>query len=153
MSNPKQDVRLLKVYSSEWETLKEYVEALYAHDEDFDAMVNIEDGLKHMLRNENLATAYFIHEGSERVGYVILARYLSVEKGGLTFFIDELYVEESFRRHGIGKRIMEKIFDIARIEGAKALWVQTETFNKAAQEFFRGQGFTSNSYLNFERPL
>lgn len=148
-----QEVRLLKVYASELEDLKEYVEALYAYDEDFDAMVNIDDGVKSLLRHQNLATAYFIKLGDDRVGYVILTRYHSVEKGGLTFYIDELYVEEPFRKRGVGRRIMDKIFEIARIEGAKALWAQAEPYNKAAQEFFLSQGFQVNSYLNFERSL
>ena len=152
MQNDK-EIRLLKVYPSEMAALKEYVEALYAHDEDFESMVNIEEGIKSMMRNENLATAYFIKHGGERIGYVILTRYHSVEKGGLTFYIDELYVESATRRQGVGKKIMDKIMEIARTEGAKALWAQAEPFNKAAQAFFLNQGFSVNPYLNFDRTL
>src|SRR5688572_28169224 len=115
------------------EALKEYIEALYRHDEDFDAMVNIEEGVKSLLRNENLATAYFIKSNEERIGYVILTKYHSVEKGGLTMYIDELYVEETKRRSGIGRRIMDQILAIATTAGAKTLWAQTETYNDAAQ--------------------
>ena len=151
--NKSQDVSLTKVFPNEMEFLREYVEALYAHDEDFDAMVHIEDGVKSLLRNEVLATAYFIKSGDERIGYVILTRYHSVEKGGLTVYIDELYVEAPFRRSGIGKSILSKISDIARAEGAKALWAQAEPYNRAAHEFFRSQGFSNNPNLNFEKPL
>lgn len=147
------DVRLVRVYSAEMEALREYVEALYRHDDDFEAMVHIESGVKSMLRNESLASAYFIKSGDERVGYVILTRYHSVEKGGLTLYIDELFVEEEHRRNGIGRRIMEKIYEIARVEGAKGLSVQAEPHNEAAQAFFRAQGFRVNPYVHFERPL
>ncbi len=147
------EIRLLRVYPSEMAALKEYVEALYSHDEDFESMVNIEAGIKSMMRNENLATAYFIKHGVDRIGYVILTRYHSVEKGGLTFYIDELYVEAATRRQGVGKMIMDKILEIARTEGAKALWAQAEPFNKAAQSFFLSQGFQVNTYLNFDRTL
>lgn len=146
-------VCLVRVHASEMEALKEYVEALYAHDEDFDAMVNIEDGVKSMLRNEGLATAYFIRQGEERIGYVILTKYHSVEKGGLTVYIDELYVEEPFRRQGIGKQILTQVKEIARTQGAKALWAQAEPYNRAAQAFFRCEGFQPNNYLNFELVL
>ncbi len=152
MSSDK-EIRLLRVYPSEMAALKEYVEALYAHDEDFDSMVNIEEGIKSMMRNENLATAYFIKHGTDRIGYVILTRYHSVEKGGLTFYIDELYVESATRRKGVGRLIMDKIMEIAKIEGAKALWAQAEPYNKAAQQFFLSQGFSVNPYLNFDRTL
>jgi GNAT superfamily N-acetyltransferase len=153
MKKESRDVRLVKVFATEIEALKDYIEALYRHDEDFDAMVNIEEGVRSLLRNENLATAYFIKWGEDRVGYVILTRYHSVEKGGLTIYIDELYVEDTWRRHGIGGQIMEQILEIAKTQGAKTLWAQTESFNEAAQKFFTSRGFQPNRYLNFERPL
>lgn len=146
-------VRLVKVYATELETLRDYVEALYRLDEDYDSMVNIEEGVKSLLRNEGLATAYFIKRGEERIGYTILTRYHSVEKGGLTVYIDELYVEDKFRRQGVGGEIMQEITQVARIQGAKTLWAQSEPHNKAAQSFFTAQGFQVSPYINFERPL
>ncbi len=146
-------VKLVKVYAMELDALKEYVEALYRLDEDYESMVNIEEGVKSLLRNEGLATAYFIKRGEERIGYVILTRYHSVEKGGLTMYIDELYVEDKFRRQGIGALILHEILEIARIQGAKTLWAQSEPHNKAAQSFFTAQGFQVSPYINFERPL
>lgn len=147
------EIVLTKVFPSEMDFLREYVEALYAHDEDFESMVHIEDGVKSLLRNEALATAYFIKCGEERVGYVILTRYHSVEKGGLTVYIDELYVEDPFRRTGVGKAVMAKILDVAKQEGAKTLWAQAEPYNTAAHTFFESQGFRPNPNLNFERQL
>ena len=94
------DVRLVRVHSTEMEGLKTYIEALYRHDEDFDSMVNIESGVTSLMRNEVLATPYFIKRSEDRIGYVILTKYPSVEKGGLTIYIDELYVEEEHRRNG-----------------------------------------------------
>lgn len=148
-----QSIKLTRVYSTEMDTLQEYIEALYRHDDDFEAMINIEEGVKSLLRNESLATPYFIKMGEERVGYVILTKYHSVEKGGVTIYIDELYVEDRFRKKGIGGKVMEEIMRLARTLGAKTLWAQTETYNKAAQSFFKGHGFKQNPYLNFERPL
>ncbi len=147
------EIALVKVNSTEMDFLREYVEALYAHDEDFEAMVHIESGVKSLLRNEALATAYFIKQGEERVGYVILTKYHSVEKGGLTVYIDELYVEAPFRRSGMGKAVLGKIVEIAKLQGAKTLWAQAEPYNRAAHEFFLSQGFQNNPNLNFERPL
>ena len=82
-----------------------------------------------------------------------MTKYHSVEKGGLTVFIDELYVDEKARRHGIGKKVMPQIFEIARNWGAKTLWAQTEHYNEAAQAFFRHEGFVRNRNYNYEKPL
>ncbi len=147
------ELRLHRVYANQIEALKEYVAALYAHEEDYDSMVNIEEGVKSLLRNENLATPYFIQRATERVGYVILTKYHSVEKGGLTYYIDELYVEEKYRRSGIGHEIFGKILEIAKEGGAKTLWAQVERHNLAAQAFFTTHGFTVDPNINFERTL
>ena len=147
------DVRLVRVYSSEMETLKEYVAALYTHDEEYDAMVNIEEGVNSLMRNEALATPYFIKSGEDRIGYVILTKYHSVEKGGLTFFIDELYVEDAHRRKGVGGEIMAKILEIAKEADARGLWAQVERSNLPAQAFFTNNGFLVDPHINFERPL
>ena len=147
------EIKLVKVFTTEMEALKQYIEALYRHDEDYDSMVFIEEGVKSLLKNENLATPYFIKKDNERIGYVILSKYHSVEKGGLTVYIDELYVESRVRRHGVGKQIMEKVLETARGMGAKTLWAQAEPYNTAAQNFFMALGFKPNTYLNFERPI
>lgn len=147
------EIRLVKVHGGETNALKEYVAALFSQAEDYDAMVNIEEGVTSLLRNESLATAYFICRDNAKIGYVILTRYHSVEKGGLTLFVDEFYIEEHYRRQGIGHAIMEKIIEIARLEGAKALWAHTERANLAGQAFFTQHGFVVDPYINFERRL
>ncbi len=146
-------VELWRVYPAEQQALKEYVEALYEHDDQRDSLINISEGVESLLRNEALATPYFIGQGSERVGYVILTRYHSVKRGGLTIFIDELFVEPKRRRGGIGRQIMKAIIQIAQQEKAKAMWAQTEPFNEAAQAFFLGQGFRPDGQKSFERPV
>ncbi len=153
MSNDKAEIHLVRVHSTELVALKDYIEALYKHDDDYDSMVNIEAGVRSLMKNEVLATPYFIKRGEERIGYVILTRYHSVEKGGLTIYIDELYVESQFRRSGIGKVIMDQILSIAREQGAKHLWAQTEPYNQAAQAFFMSLNFRPDPNKNFELPL
>ena len=146
-------IRLTRVYSTEIAALKEYVEDLYRLDDDYDSMVNIEQGVASLLKNEQLATPFFILDAGKRIGYVILTRYHSVEKGGLTIYIDELYVEEAHRRQGTGSAILKQIVEIARAEGAKALWAQAEPYNTAAESFFLDQGFRPNTNKNFEMGL
>jgi ribosomal protein S18 acetylase RimI-like enzyme len=149
MERQTRPVHLVKVHPAEMDVLRDYVQALYKHVEDYDSMVNIEEGVKSLLRNEVLATPYFIKHSEERIGYVILTRYHSVEKGGLTIYIDELFVETQFRRQGVGSQIIQ----IATAQGAKTLWAQTEPYNDAAQDFFVSKGFQVNPYKNYERPL
>lgn len=146
-------IELVKVSPQESDLLKDYIEALYRFEGDFEAIVNIEEGVKSLFKNEALATPYFIKQGNEKIGYVILTRYHSVEKGGLTIYIDELYVEERFRRRGVGKTILDEVVNVAQREKAKALWANTEHNNEGSQRFFKNAGFRQNKYLNFERHI
>ena len=147
------EIKLNRVHATDLDALKEYIEALYRLDEDYDSMVNIEEGVKSLMRNEALATAYFIKRGEDRIGYTILTKYHSVEKGGLTIYIDEFYVEGRFRRQGVGAKVLDAIVELARTQGARALWAQAEPYNEAACNFFQDQGFQVNNYRNFERPI
>lgn len=146
-------VELVQVKPEESQLLKDYIEALYRFEEDLEAIVNIEEGVKSLFRNTALATPYFIRQGAEKMGYVILTRYHSVEKGGLTIYIDELYVEDRFRRRGVGKLILDEVVKLAKAEKAKALWANAEHNNEGSQRFFKNAGFRRNTYLNFEREL
>jgi len=147
------DIRLLRVYASELNTLKEYVAALLTHTGDFDSMVNIEAGVNSLLKNENLSIAYFITKDGKRIGFVILSRLHNVKRGGLTIVIDEFFVEEEYRRQGIASIIMNKIQDIALIEGAKSLLVSLERTNLPAQAFATYEGFVVDPSVVFVRPL
>lgn len=147
------EVRLVRVYALELDQLMCYVEALYEHDDHHDSMVNIKEGVESLMRNEPLANAYFIKRKEEKIGYVLLTRYHSVKKGGLTLYIDELYVEPQHRRKGIGKTILDEILEIARSERVKTVWAQTELFNEGAQAFFRKGGFREVPSKFFERPV
>ena len=147
------NVRLVRVFPQEWQTLKEYVVALYQYDEKFDSLIHVEDGVKSLFRYPQLVSPYFIKNGMERLGYVILTRYHSIEKGGLIFFIDELYIEHPFRRNGIGRIAMKQIFEMAREEGIRALSVQVEPLNEGSKIFFEQHGFRLEQNRNFFLPL
>lgn len=147
------DIRLTQVHAPDANSLKELVGALFSQAGDYDALVNIEEGVNSLLKSESLTTAYFIILNGSRVGYIILSRYHSVEKGGLILFIDEIYVEEQYRRQGLGHVVMERITEIAKLEKAKALGAHTEQANLAGQTFFSQHGFMVDPYINFERPL
>ncbi len=142
-------VRLVRVFPQEWQALKEYVIALYQHDDKVDSLIHIEDGVKNVFRYPHLVTPYFIKQGMEKLGYVLLTRYHSIEKGGLIFFIDEFYIERSSRRQGVGRVILKQIEVIARGEGMKAISVHVGPFNEGAKSFFEGQGFSLDLKRNF----
>lgn len=53
----------------------------------------------------------------------------------------ELFVEEAYRRRGIGRALLEAAIEVARLEGASALKLNTGFRNNAAQRLYFALGF------------
>lgn len=52
-----------------------------------------------------------------------------------------LYVQPSQRGSGVGRALMESVFDYARRVGARCVWLETQNVNYPAIQFYRRQGF------------
>jgi GNAT superfamily N-acetyltransferase len=61
---------------------------------------------------------------------------------GLTrsLFLKELYVVQAARRAGVGKQLMDALFEIAAKNDCSRVEWQTETTNQAARSFYAGLG-------------
>jgi len=58
-----------------------------------------------------------------------------------TLWIWEFHVDESHRRRGIGRRLMEALAEKSRNEGFRALGLETQNTNTPAIAFYRALGF------------
>jgi len=61
---------------------------------------------------------------------------------GLTrsVFLKELYVAEAARRAGVGKQLMDALFEVAAKNDCSRVEWQTEKTNEAARSFYTGLG-------------
>lgn len=55
--------------------------------------------------------------------------------------LTELYVEESFRRRGVGRALIERAERIAQEQGAESLMLLTGGENLTAQDFYRSSDY------------
>lgn len=62
-------------------------------------------------------------------------------------YIDCFAVEESCRRQGVGKRLMEYIGEFARENDCTSLQLGVAAFNENAREFYRAMGFTERTVI------
>ena len=88
--------------------------------------------------------AWLIVKTDEAVGYVILTVSFSFEFRGLDAFIDELYVAESHRGQGIGRRAMAFVEEAARGLGINAIHLEVSKDNDAALELYRRAGYVDH---------
>lgn len=69
-------------------------------------------------------------------------------------FVNELAVDPEYQRRGIGRRIMQALFDWARAQGCAEAWLGTEHDNIAACETYRSlTPDTEESFVLFSFEL
>ena len=54
--------------------------------------------------------------------------------------MDDLFVQEKYRKNGIGKRLLDSIIEIGKKEKCEKLRWQVSNWNKNAQEFYKSLG-------------
>lgn len=74
-------------------------------------------------------------------GYIILAVGFSFEFHGHDAFIDELYVEEPFRRRGFGRQAVAFLESRAREMAVNAVHLEVDDGNDPAFELYRRSGY------------
>jgi GNAT superfamily N-acetyltransferase len=60
-------------------------------------------------------------------------------------WLEDLFVTESARRHGLGRAIVQAAIDRAVARGARRIELDTKEWNKAARALYESLGFTNTS--------
>lgn len=95
-------------------------------------------------------TKLFHHEGKELlvarhegcvVGMVTMQRLISSAEGDYIGQIEDLVVKESYRKMGVGSRLLNKMRSIAQEYGYKRIQLAADIDNKNALAFYSRRGF------------
>ncbi len=115
---------------------------LAVYEKEPDAVINTEENLirdafgKDKLINCTVAE----HEGKV-IGFFIT--YVSYSTwNGRCLYLEDLYVQEAYRRHGVGKMLFDELVDQAKKMGAKRLDWQVLDWNEPAIKFYEKIGAT-----------
>lgn len=100
------------------------------------------------------APALVAEDGEQIVGYLLCALTTHPTATGVCAVIDEICVSETYRRRGIGKRLVETIRQQlqASVDDLTAIKLRTDRENKPAQAFLRALGFEQDT-LEFTEYL
>ncbi|CAD5105955.1 GNAT family N-acetyltransferase [Zestomonas carbonaria] len=96
----------------------------------------LEERFQYELKHGGLAMGAF--DGDKLVGFGVLAHRLRGPDHD-RIQVDLMYVSRSYRRQGIGTRIMQLLSDEARRRGAKHLYISS-TETESAVQFYRSCG-------------
>src|SRR5262245_20908113 len=100
--------------------VREYY-AFDGHTYDRDAVHAALAGLFH---EPSFGSIWLICDGTVPIGYVVLTIGYSIEYRGHDAFVDELYLRESYRGRGWGRRALAFVEQACRDRGVKALHLE-----------------------------
>lgn len=101
--------------------------------------------LEDLIGRPELGGVWLICDEGRPAGYLVLTWGYSLEFGGRDAFIDELYVEAGARGRGLGRQAIRFAEAQCAAHGVRALHLEVERENAAAQEFYRKTGFESRA--------
>ena len=78
--------------------------------------------------------------GSELVGYASYHATYDSDVASRDLWLVDLYVDDSVRRQGVGRRLMAAMARTALEAGARTLWWGVRTNNVHAQKFYARLG-------------
>ena len=99
---------------------------------------------KEIIRSEDYLLCYIFEYDKENAGYALLSKSFCPEVGGSIVWIEQLYINEIFRKNGIATAFLtflEKEFSPDRIR------LEVEEDNEKAISLYKKNGFRFLPYL------
>lgn len=107
----------------------------------------------HFLENPDTGRGWTISYNGITAGYLVLTFVFSFEYGGTIAFVDELYVKEVLRGHGIGKAAISFAQQAAVDLNLRMLYLEVEPHNDVAIRLYQNAGFTEHKRASMRFPI
>ncbi|WBY64355.1 GNAT family N-acetyltransferase [Thermocaproicibacter melissae] len=98
-----------------------------------------------LFMGRHYADAFLAEENGMAAGYALLSLTWSNEAGGLTVWLEEIYVRPEYRGMGIGKSLITRVFREYK-DKAVRFRLETEPLNNAARRLYKSLGFQEFPY-------
>jgi GNAT superfamily N-acetyltransferase len=100
---------------------------------------------------EPRAVVFLLECLSKIEGYASCSREFSTWTGQEFLHMDCLFVNETLRGQGLGRKLLESVFDEARRENILEVQWQTPDWNDNAMQFYRSFGTTDSLKVRFKK--
>ena len=147
------DPTFVRACSADLERVLSFVKTYYEFDAIPFSATEVRSGLEALLRDLSLGQIWLIRVGHEDVGYVVLTFGYDLEFGGPQATITELYIVDRYRRLGLGTKTLRFVEATCRELGVRALELQVESKNMAAQAFYPKLVFEPNDRITLSKLL
>lgn len=102
-------------------------------------------GFDEMMRSDVYVQGYMLVCDGNNVGYCVTMKTYSVEAGGITIWIDELFVLEEYRSKGLGRELFKYIEENGD-KKLRRIRLEVELENGRAISLYKKMGFEPAPY-------
>lgn len=106
---------------------------------------HFEQGFDEMMRTDVYVQGYMLVCDGNNVGYCVTMKTYSVEAGGITIWIDELFVLEEYRSKGLGRELFKYIEENGD-KKLRRIRLEVELENGRAISLYKKMGFEPAPY-------
>jgi ribosomal protein S18 acetylase RimI-like enzyme len=110
------------------------------HQIPFDAEEQI-SALGQLLDREDLGLVLLVEEEDQTIGFGVISFAWTLEHGGKSAWLDELYVQPEYRNEGLGSMIVAQALQEAKRSGCRALDLEVNAGNSRAERLYERHGF------------
>ena len=87
------------------------------------------------------------------VGVAVLSITWTLEHGGKSCWLDELYVRPEFRAFGVGTTLLRKAFEVMAADGCICMDLEVESSHARAANLYVREGFRVHTRTRYVRVL
>ena len=113
----------------------------------------IASAVKTIVRNPERGRILVAIENGTAVGVAALSFVWSIEHGGRSAWLDELYVSPGARGHGVGTQLLRDALSTATEAGAVAVDLEVDVDHQRAAKLYEREGFATLPRARWVRTL
>lgn len=114
---------------------------------------DIETVLSNAMKQESRAVLWVAYLQDKAVGIAFGNVCCGLESGGDYLWLNELYVAEEARAHGLGTHLLAEVQRWAKESGCTYLAMVTHPRNERAQNLYKAEGFELESLVWMDKYL
>ena len=120
--------------------LRELIQELAEYEQEPNAVLLTEDQLRHDGFGPHPKFRVLIAELDEKpAGHAVFFPFYSTWTG-TSLFLEDLFVRERFRGHGVGKALFRRLAELAQKEGYPSIRLDVLDWNQPAIDFYKSLG-------------
>ena len=118
----KQKALLRQASSKDIPILLEFIKSYYEFESIVFLKSKVQKALIELINSNSLGRVWVIYSNNKAIGYIVLCFSYSLVSFGQNGMIDEFYIDDEYRKKGIGTQVLNLVINNSKKLGLKGLY-------------------------------